>query len=155
MAKLRHVAGLLVVAVLLAFVADRLVFGDASPLITRLDGKDRADLYKQVSAVAVTLFGFIVTAVAILVALDRTREIVKDLRNGEGFALLVVNLLAAAFFLFLLVAASVVGAIVDDGNSGAAVFERFWEMLLLVSLFEVSLGGFYFGLVTYKTATHS
>lgn len=127
---------------------------DQTPLIDRLSGKDRVAFYKQVSTVAASLLGFLITAVAILVSLDMRRRIVEDLRRGEAFSLLIVNMLAAVAFLFILTVAGIAGGMFDDGVQGAPGFGRFYETVLTASLLELGLSGFYFGLVTYKVASH-
>lgn len=153
-AKVRHVIGLVAAGAVLVFVVEPLVLSGTTPLINRLDHGDRINLYKQITTVTATLLGFLLTTVAILVALDPRRQIVDELKRGESFSLLVVNLLAAILFLSLLTGLGVLGAVFDDGRQGSAVFEQFYECMLLISAFEVALGGFFFALVTYKVASH-
>jgi hypothetical protein len=152
--RLRHVVVLAGLAALLVWVVAPLICSGTTPFIDRLSGEDRVEFYKQVSTISASLLGFLITAVAILVSLDMRRRIVEDLHRGESFSLLVVNLLAAVAFLFLLTVAGVAGGMFDDGEQGAAMFGKFYETFLLASLFELGLGGFYFGLVTYKVASH-
>jgi len=64
----------------------------------------------------------------------------------------VLNLLAAVFFLLLTCLASLTGAVFDDNVDGADLFEHAFQLLLIVSACEVTLGGFFFGVVTYKVA---
>lgn len=154
MTRVRYVLGLVAFAVFLVWVVQPIVFSHPLPLLSRLDGHDRTELYKQVTAVGAGLLGFLITAVAILVSLDARRRIVEELHRGEAFSLLVVNILAAVLLLFVLSALGVIGSIGDDGVDGANGFESVYEAVLLASLFELALGGFYFALVTYKAATY-
>jgi hypothetical protein len=150
--RLRHVGAIACAAAAIVALAALLV--ENSPLLCSLGDEDRAELYRQMTTVAVTLMGFLITAVAILISLDRGREIVMELKRGESFALLVLNLLAAALLLFVLTVLSVLGAIRPDGLGDAAAFAAIYEWLALFALAEIALGGFYFCVVAYKVASH-
>jgi hypothetical protein len=149
--RLRYTAVITLAAAILVFAIEPR-FLPSSPLLGSLSSKARESLYDQISVASVTLMGFLITAVAILVALDRSRQIVKELRRGESFSLLVLNLLAAVVLLFALGLASIAGA------AGLAptcdVYLRFIEWLGLLVIAEVLLGGFFFCVVTYKVASY-
>jgi len=151
--RLRHVAGIAVGAAILIFALEPLLLPNW-PLLDSLSPEAREDLYKQLSVVAVTLMGFLVTAVAILVSLDRGREIVQELHRGESYSLLVLNLLAAVVLLFMLSLMSIVGGAAIGGIGSSCLFIRLLEWLCLMSLAEVALGGFFFCVVTYKVASY-
>jgi hypothetical protein len=151
--RLRHIAGIAVGAAIGIYLVEPRIFSSA-PLISSLSDKDLADLYKQLATAGVTLMGFLITAVAILVSLDRGREIVKELKRGESFSLLVLNLLAAVLLLFVITLMSIVGAVRADAIGAADVFVGLYEWLLLWTVAEICLGGFYFCAVTYKVASH-
>jgi hypothetical protein len=152
--RIRHVLLLFGAVVVLVALVEPAAFSGPVPLISRLDGPDRVDLYKLITTVTASLLGFLIASVAILVTLDINRIIVEQLRRGEAFSLLIINLLAAILFLFLTTVGGVIGAIVDDGTNGADLFECLYEVSLLTSLLELGLGGFYFALVTYKVAAN-
>jgi hypothetical protein len=154
MARLRHVGLIGGFAVLVVFLLEPLVFTGATPLITRLDANDRSELYKQVTTVAATFLGFLITTIAILVSLDVKRRIVEELKRGEAFSLLIVNLLAAVVLLFITMCLGIAGIVTDDGARGARLFEALWQAALLASMIEFALGLFFFALVTYKVASH-
>ncbi len=151
--RLRHIAGIAVFAAAAIFIIEPWVFSN-TPLLASLSDKDRAELYKQLTTAAVTLMGFLITAVAILVSLDKGREIVKELRRGESFSLLVLNLLAAVLLLFVITLMSIVGAVRADAIGAAPLFVALYEWLAIWALAEIGLGGFYFCVVTYKVAAH-
>jgi len=154
MARLRHVAVILVVAALAVFVVEPVVFPGATPLVVRLDPDDRVEFYKQVTTVTATFLGFLITAIAILVSLDVKRRIVEDLKRGESFSLLIVNLLAAVVLLFATTCLGIAGVVADDGAHGAELFEALWQTALLGSMIEFALGLFFFAVVTYKVAAY-
>lgn len=151
---LRWTAGLSLCAVVLVIGAERIFFSEA-PLLANLHADDRTSLYEALITVSVTLMGFLITAVAILVSLDMRRTVVEELHRGESFALLVVNLLAAVFFLLNVTVMSIIGVVGADGIGGAVVFASVYEWLALSALFEIALGGFFFCLVTYKVAAYN
>jgi hypothetical protein len=150
--RLRHVSLIALAAALLVGAATPLLSN--TPLLCSLGDDDRGEFYGQMTTVSVTLMGFLITAVAILVSLDRGREIVKELRRGESFALLVLNLLAAVLLLFLLTALSLLGSVRPDGLGDAAAFAVIYEWLAIFALGEIALGGFYFCVVTYQVSSH-
>lgn len=150
--RLRHVAAIACAAA--AIVATAALLLPNTPLLCSLGDEDRCELFGQMTTVVVTLMGFLITAVAILVSLDRGREIVKELKRGESFALLVLNLLAAVLLLFLLTVLSVLGAMRPDGLGDSAAFAVIYEWLVIFALAEIALGGFYFCVVTYKVASY-
>lgn len=150
--RLRHV-GLIGLTAALVVGAAAPILSNA-PLLCSLGDDDRGELYGQMTTVSVTLMGFLITAVAILVSLDRGREIVKELRRGESFALLVLNLLAAVLLLFLLTALSLLGSVRPDDLGDAAAFAVVYEWLAVFALGEIALGGFYFCAVTYQVSSH-
>jgi hypothetical protein len=151
--RLRHVGSIAVVGAALVFLVEPSVLA-SSPLLGTLSEQARDDLYKQLTTVAITLMGFLITAVAILVSLDRGRQIVKELRRGESFSLLILNLLAAVIALFAMTLMTIMGSASLDGIGDACAFLRCLEWLCLVSSAEIVLGGFYFCVVTYKVASH-
>lgn len=132
---------------------ERMLLSEA-PLLGSLHEEDRASLYGALITVSATLMGFLITAVAILVSLDMRRKVVEELQRGESFTLLVVNLLAAVFFLLIVTVMSIIGSVGADGIGGAVGFASVYEWLALSALFEIALGGFFFGLVTYKVAAY-
>lgn len=152
--RLRHIVGLAVGAAIGIFVIEPWIFSNA-PLLASLSDKDRAELYRQLATAGVTLMGFLITAVAILVSLDKGREIVEELKRGESFSLLVLNLLTAVLLLFAITLMSIVGAIRVDAIGNADFFVEFYEWLALWVFAEICLGGFYFCVVTYKVASHN
>jgi len=151
--RLRHVAGIAVVTAIAIYVIEPWIFSSA-PLLASLSDEDRAELYKQLTTAGVTLMGFLITAVAILVSLDKGREIVNELKRGESFSLLVLNLLCAVLLLFVITLMSIAGAVRADAIGDAALFVAAYEWLALWTLAEICLGGFYFCVVTYKVASH-
>lgn len=109
-------------------------------------------MYSAVAPIAATLLGFLVAAVAILVQLDVDRQIVKELRRGEAFGLLIVNLLTASTLLLVLTVAALAGPFVDSSEAGSGIFESAFEIVAWASLAELLLGGYFFGYVTIKVA---
>lgn len=152
--RLRHVGSIVIAAALLSFIIEPLVFAGQTPLVGRLDPKDRTELYRQVTTVSAGFLGFLITAVAILVSFDVKRQIVKELHRGEAFSLLIVNLLAAVALLLATTVLGIAAAVFDDGASGSGWFESIWQAVLLASTMELLFGLFYFALVTYKVATY-
>jgi hypothetical protein len=150
---LRWAAGVAVTTALVLATIEFIPHG-ATPLLSRLSSHDRVELYKQVATATASLLGFLIAAVAILVSLDVNREIVQDLKRGESFTLLIVNLLAAIVFLFLATIVGIIGAIFDDGKPGSDAFELAWELLVLAGFAELALGLFFFAIVTYKVAKY-
>jgi hypothetical protein len=151
--RYRHAALLVLLAAVVIVIAELIARGSNS-LVGGLGHQDRVELYKQVTTVTASLLGFFIAAVAILVSLDPTRAIVRDLKRGEAFSLLIVNMLAAILLLFLTTALGVAGAVFDDGQPGAAGFEWVYQWLLLASLLELGLTGVLFAVVTYKAAAY-
>jgi hypothetical protein len=149
---IRHVLGLLAFAALVVFVGEPVAIAGTTPLIRGLAQVDRTDLYNQVIVVTASLLGFIVAAIAILVSLDAGRKIVEELKRGESFRLLIANMLAAVLLLFILTMTGIAGSVLEGGSGPSATFEALYEWLVLGTVLELSLVGFYFGLVTYKVA---
>jgi hypothetical protein len=149
--RLRYTVAIAVAAAILVFGIEPLLLS-TSPLLGSLSTEAREALYDQISVASVTLMGFLITAVAILVALDRSRQIVKQLRRGESFSLLVLNLLAAVVLLFALGLSSIAGAAGLEPTCD--IFLRIVEWLCLFATAEVLLGGFFFCVVTYKVASY-
>jgi hypothetical protein len=152
--KLRYSVGLLLLALVLVVGVERLLFPGEHPLLYRLEAADRKSLYEIVTTFTGALLGFMIAALAILVSLDPARPIVQELRRGESFSLLVVNMLAAILFLFLLTVSGIGGRVFDDAKHGSDVFETVYEVLLVVSVLEFALAGFYFAVVTYKAGSY-
>ena len=48
----------------------------------------------------------------------------------------------------------ILGVAFDDSKHEASVFESFYEFVLVAGLLEFVIGGFYFGLVTYKVVAN-
>jgi hypothetical protein len=132
----------------LVFAVEPIAFSGTTPLIARLDDASRASLYEQLVPVSASLLGFYITAVAILTALDTRREIVEELKRGEAFKLLIVNMLGAILLLFVLTIIGVVGSVLDPGCR----FQAAYEWIALGTLFELALSGFFFAVVIYKAA---
>jgi hypothetical protein len=151
--RLRYAGGIFLGAAAVVSLWEFVPHG-STPFLSRLDMRDRVELYKQIATVTASLLGFMIAAVAILVSLDLRRRIVEELQRGESFSLLVINLLAAILFLFLTTTASVAGAIFDDGKAGSDTFEFVYEVLAVTALVELMVGLFFFGVVTYKAATY-
>jgi hypothetical protein len=147
---IRHV--LIVMAAAAVLIAIELVATSATPLISGLSEADRTDLYNQVIVVTASLLGFIIAAIAILVSLDVGRKIVEELKRGESFRLLIANMLAAMVLLFLLTLMGINGSVLEGGKGASSAFETVYEWLLLGTVMELVLVGFFFALVTYKVA---
>jgi hypothetical protein len=62
-------------------------------------------------------------------------------------------MLAVMVLLFVLTVMGIVGAVLEGGSSASSVFEAIYEWLLLGTMMELVLVGFYFALVTYKVAS--
>lgn len=154
MRRYRHVLGILALAVLVSAL-ERVIFPGDSPLMTRLPPEDRLALYDSLGSATGVLLGFVITAIAILISLDTSREIVSELRLGEAFGLLILNMLAAAALLFLVTVLSIGGTVADDGATGSAWLETLYTTVVVAAFAEFALSGFYFALVTYKVAKHS
>lgn len=150
---LRHVLGLLAAAALLVCAVEPVVISGPTPLISGLAEADRIDLYNQVIVLTASLLGFIVAAIAILVSLDVGRKIVEELKRGESFKLLIANMLAVMVLLFILTCLGIAGSVLEGGNGASHPFEVVYEWLLLGTVMELVLVGFYFALVTYKVAS--
>lgn len=150
---LRHVGYVLVGAAAVVFLIEPTVFTGSTPLIARLSDADRADLYNQLIVVTASLLGFTVTAISILVLLDAKRKIVEELKRGESFKLLIVNMLAVVLLLFVLTLMGIAGSVLE-ADSASSLFERFYEWLMLAATIELAITGFFFGVVTYKVAAH-
>ena len=144
----RYTAGLLAVAAFLVFVVEPIIFTGATPLIGRLEAESRVSLYEQLVPVTASLLGFYIAAVAILTALDSRREIVEELKRGEAFPLLIVNMLGAILLLFVLTILGVLGSVLDPGCG----FQAGYEWITLGTLLELALSGFFFAVVIYKAA---
>jgi hypothetical protein len=143
----------LAVAAFVVFGGERWVLTGPTPLLAGLAVADRVNLYNQLIVVSAALLGFILTAITILVSLDAARVIVQELRLGEGFKLLVANMLATVLLLLILTIMGIAGSVVDHAGA-ATTFEAFYEWLVLGTLLELVLAGYYFGLVTYKVAAY-
>lgn len=117
-------------------------------MLLRLTQESRATLYEQIIPVSGSLLGFYVAAVAILAQLDPERTIVRELKRGESFSLLIANMLITILLLFMLTLSGVTGAVVSPGSTFVAIYE--W--ILLGTLVELLLTGVLFGVVTYKVA---
>jgi hypothetical protein len=150
---IRHALLLLAVAALAVFVAEPIVASGPTPLISGLSEADQIDLYNQIIVVTASLLGFIVAAIAILVSLDAGRKIVEELKRGESFRLLIANMLAAVMLLFVLTIMGIAASVLESGSAASSVFEAMYEWLLLGTVLELILVGFYFALVTYKVAS--
>jgi hypothetical protein len=135
-------------------VIEPIAWSGSTPPLGRLTHESRGDLYGEIIIVTAALLGFILTAITILVSLDGGRPIVKELRLGEAFKLLVTNMLAAVVLLLIVTVMGICGSVLDTGTTAAASFERFYEWLVLAVLLELGLSGFYFGLLTYKVAAY-
>jgi hypothetical protein len=151
--RVRHPAYLIAASIALVLLLEPRLF-DPSPLVGRLDGDDRTELYKQVTTVTASLLGFLITAVAILVSLDVRRRIVQELNRGQSFSLLVINLLACILMLFVTTSLGVAAAVADTSARGSAVFERIYEIALVSSALQLGFGLGLFGIVTYKVASY-
>lgn len=148
--RFRHALYILGGAALLVFIVEPLLICDPTPLLARLTDESRNTLYEQIIPVSGSLLGFYIAAVAILAQLDHDRQIVKELKRGESFSLLIANMLVAILLLFVLTILGVVGAVLAPGR----LFMVIYEWVLLSTLAELGLSGFFFGLVTYKVAVH-
>lgn len=144
----RHIGGLLAAAAVLVFLIEPVAFAGTTPLIARLEEESRASLYEQLVPVSASLLGFYVAAVAILTALDSRQTIVEELKRGEAFKLLIVNMLGAILLLFVLTVVGVIGSVLDPGDG----FQAAYEWIVLGALFELTLSGFFFAVVIYKAA---
>jgi hypothetical protein len=125
-----------------------------APLISGLALVDRVNLYNQLVIVGAAAFGFTLTAVTILVSLDSSRKIVKELTTGEGFRVLVANMLSTVFLLILLTILGIAGGSLDASPKPSLVFERFVEMAGLAAVAALAISGFYFAVSMYKVAAH-
>ena len=150
--KARH--SLLIAGAATVLVAVEPLCGGTMPLLARLSPSSRDSLYGQLTTVSAGLLGFMITAVAILVSFDSRRQIVKELKRGESFALLIVNMLAAIVFLFATTVLGLAGPELDAGARAARAYEYVYEGFVVATVFELLLTGFYFAVVTYKVAAH-
>src|SRR5579859_6985564 len=112
----------------------------------------RGTMYSQSTIIAVTLLGFVIAAVAILVSMDPRRPIVDELRRGESFTLLILNMLVTIVGLFWTTAMALIGSLVDDSTKPAKIYETVFESVGLSTIFELMMTGFLFAVVTYKLA---
>jgi hypothetical protein len=150
----RHAVLCVTGSALLAFLIEPWLVSGTTPLVASLTVAARVNLYNQVIVVSAALLGFVLTAVTILVSLDTGRKIVKELQYGEGFKLLVANMLATVALLLVLTLMGIAGASLDAATVPARTYEAFYEWLGVASAFELVLSGFYFAIVTYKIAAH-
>jgi hypothetical protein len=150
---LRYAFGILFVAALVVFGVEPLA-ATSSPLLATMSEANRSDLYSQVIVVSAGLLGFLITAVSILVSLDGKRKIVEELKRGESFRLLVANMLAAVALMFALTLMGIAGSALETENGASHAFARLYEWLLVASVAELVLSGFYFAVLTYKVAAH-
>jgi uncharacterized membrane protein len=141
-------------AALLVFGVEGWAVATKTPLISNLSTSDRSNLYNQVVVVSAALLGFILTAITILVSLDGSRRIVKELRYGEAFTLLVVNMLATVALLLALTLLGIAATAIDVGSTPAKAFETWYEWVGIGTAFELILCGFYFSVAMYKVATY-
>lgn len=151
---LRYPAGILLAAIIVVVVGEHVVLADPTPALARLNDDDQIEFYKQIAPIAGTALGFLVASVAILVSLDPKRRIVDELRRGEAFSLLIANLLAACLWLLLLSILALVGWTFHASVGGCDVFQSIFEVIGYAAVIEMLIGGFFFGLVTYKVAKH-
>jgi hypothetical protein len=145
--------GLLAAAALTVFMIEPIVVTGSTPLLSGLAEANRVNLYGQVIILTATLMGFMLAAITILVSLDASRKIVEELKRGESFQLLIVNMLATVALLFILTLMGIAGAVLEGGGRSHA-FEAIYEWLALATVFELLLTGFYFALLTYKVAAY-
>jgi hypothetical protein len=61
-------------------------------------------------------------------------------------------MLAAVLLLFVLTGLGIAGSVLEGGSGGSSFFEEIYEWLLLGTVWELVLVGFFFALVTYKVA---
>lgn len=152
--SLRHVLVILLIAAACVLAVEPLLFSGSTPLISRLSIADRASMFDSTTTVAATLMGFLIAAVAILVTLDISRQIVAELRSNESFLLLIINLLAAIALLLAVTVVGLMGSVQEDWIADERGFQVIYEVLLLASFLEVLLAGFFFGAVTYKVGKY-
>ena len=119
--RFRHSLYILGGAALLVFLVEPLFVPDPTPFLTRLTAESRSTLYEQIIPVSGSLLGFYIAAVAILAQLDHGREIVADLKRGESFSLLIINMLVTILLLFILTGLGVVGAVQAPGKVFIAI----------------------------------
>ena len=141
-------------AAVLVFVVEPWAVSAQTPLISNLSMSTRGNLFNQIVVVSAALLGFILTAITILVSLDGGRKIVKELRYGEAFALLVVNMLATVALLLALTLIGIVATTIDANPVPAQDFETWYEWVGVSTALELVLSGFYFSVVMYKLATY-
>ena len=139
---------------LLILAAEPLVLSGSTPVISGMAQADRSSLFDQVIVVTASLLGFMITAVAILVSLDGARDIVKRLKRGESFHLLVATMLWTIGVLFLLTLLGIVGAASETDAGASKWFERAYEWMGYAATGHVVLTLQYFAVVTYVVARH-
>jgi hypothetical protein len=148
--QFRHAFYILGGAALLVFLVEPFLVPDPTPFLVRLTAESLSTLYEQIIPVSGSLLGFYIAAVAILAQLDHGRKIVSELKRGKSFGLLIANMLITILLLFVLTALGVVGAVEAPGR----VFIAIYELVLVATLAELALSGFYFAVVTYKVAVY-
>jgi hypothetical protein len=151
---LRYPVTIVIIAGAVVGLGEHLILHEPHPVLAHLSNADRLDLYKQTAPITGTALGFLVASVAILVSLDPTRKIVGELRRGEAFSLLVVNLLAACLWLLVLTLMAIAGWTCASALGSSNVFMSIFETIAYASIAELLLGGSFFGYVTYKVARY-
>lgn len=119
------------------------------PLLAGLDQDDRAELYRLIAPMEVTLAGFLIAAVAVLASFDSSRKIVRRQKQGEAFEMTIIVMLASAAYLLLASVAAVAGLIVDDGPAGSHTLAIINEGLALAAGLTGCVGAWAFTALVY------
>lgn len=114
-------------------------------LLASVPRAERLAVYNATSAAAGPLLGFVVAAVAALVALP-DRPSVERLKTLTAWRLLPKMLLFTAALLTLTMVLTVVGQAADASREGDVIFEIFVFASMVGSLFGLVVSGLAFGM---------
>lgn len=126
---------LVVAAILVAF----LFVSRRSNFDTTLDVRMRADLYDPLSGATGTLLGFVLAALAILVALPSTERI-KKLQEHPNWKLIPSTYFRAARALLLALVLCLLGLPLDSDSDPWVFYEALVVVALALSLVRVAAG---------------
>lgn len=127
-------------------------FTDEAVLIGRVEPGTRRDLYMSLAGTSGALLGFVITSLAILLALPNATAIDR-LRTFRAWPLLTQTLLVAAAFFAAALVFSTLGIALDTGVVGCLWLEIPVFTLVVIAGAELLVGGVAFAMVIHAVAT--
>jgi len=137
------ILGLFVLAAVVNYVLS--VWRDSQVLLESIPKGERLAVYDATSAAAGPLLGFVVAAVAVLIALP-DRPSVERLRELAAWRALPKMLLVTATLLTVTLILTLVGQSADASTNSDWLFEVFVFAAMVGSLFGLVVSGLAFGL---------